>query len=234
MHPVQQALARRGHTISQIWVAQERAHRKLVEMATRCGVAVRRCPAEEITRLCGSGSHQGVAAEAPGPFPYVDLDRLIDEGAARPAALLLVDGVTDPQNLGAMMRSVCVLGGTGVVLTTHRCASVTPTVVRVAAGAAEHLPCAQVTNLARAIERLQARGVWVGAAAEKQGQSLPSLDLKQPVALVVGSEDRGVRPSILKAADFAVSIPTGQAMSTLNAAAAATVLFYELCRQRAR
>jgi 23S rRNA (guanosine2251-2'-O)-methyltransferase len=148
--------------------------------------------------------------------------------------LVVLDSVTDPQNLGAIMRSALVLGATGVVLPKDRAAPVTPTVVRVSAGASEHLRCARVTNLARALEQMKAAGVWTIGAVERGGVLPEQADLAAPVAIVLGNEQKGIRPLVRRGCDVLLTIPSRGQIASLNVAAAATALLYEAARQRRR
>lgn len=184
---------------------------------------------EQLSALCGDVNHQGIVAVV-GDFSYVALEDLV-EGLADPL-ILAVDGVTDPQNLGAMIRSAVVLGATGAILTVDRCAAITPAVVRVSSGASEHLPCAQVTNLVRALDSLKKRGVWVMGTVESGGIAPAEADLRGPVVLVMGSEQRGMRRLVGEACDVLLTIPTPGPIAALNVASATTAVFYEACRQR--
>jgi len=188
--------------------------------------------------LSRGGVHQGVLALC-GAYRYADgVAPLIERAQAAGAAplLLVLDGVTDPQNLGALVRTAYVMGGHGVVLPKDRAAPVTPTVVKAAAGATEHLPIALVTNLARSLQELKERDVWlVAAVAPGQGGQPPwELDLTLPTALLLGSEGRGMRPLSRKMSEVRVEIPMmgGLSGASLNVAAAGAVLFYEALRQR--
>jgi len=164
------------------------------------------------------------------PYPYVDVDTLAS--GTRPA-LLLLDGVEDPRNLGAAARAAYALGATGLAIPRRRAASVTPTAELVAAGALAALPVAQVTNVARCLEQLKERGLWT-VAAEADARTRPwEVDLTVPVAIVVGGEDRGVRRLVRAHCDHVVAIPMAAAGVSLNAADAACVLLYEMARQRA-
>ena len=228
VRPVEELLRQGGRRVEQLLVARDARLGPMIAAAEARGVPVVRTAAAELNALCGA-SHQGVAALA-GAYPYRDLPDLLD--LAGVPLLLLVDGVTDPQNLGAMIRSALVLGATGLVLTKDRCAGITPTVVRVSSGATEHLPCARVTNLARAIEQLKAAGVWVAATVEHGGGHPADADLTVSLALVLGSEQRGVRPLVLKHCDLALTIPSRAQIASLNVASATTAVLYEASRQR--
>ena len=149
-----------------------------------------------------------------------------------PALLLVLDGVTDPQNLGALVRSAHALGAHGVVLPKDRAAGVTPAAFKAAAGALEHCPVARVTNLSRALERMKEQGIWTVALAAEADQELSALDLTVPTALVLGSEGAGVRPLVRKTCDHLARIPMAGQVGSLNVAAAGAVALYEIARQR--
>jgi 23S rRNA (guanosine2251-2'-O)-methyltransferase len=172
-----------------------------------------------------------------GAYQYADnVDALLNRAGEQAPLLLVLDGVTDPQNLGALVRSTYVLGGHGVVVPKDRAAAVTPTAVKAAAGATELLPIALVPNLVRAMEELAQRGVWlVAAVAPGQGGQPPwAIDLTQPSAFVLGSEGKGLRPLVRKTCELRVEIPmqSGLHGASLNVAAAGAVLLYEALRQR--
>jgi 23S rRNA (guanosine2251-2'-O)-methyltransferase len=173
-----------------------------------------------------------------GAFRYRELDELVALAAAagEPPLLLVLDGVQDPQNLGALVRSAHVLGAHGVVVPKDRAAHVTPSVVKASAGATEHVAIALVTNLARALEELKAAGVWtVGAVVEPggdEGAAPWEVDLAAPTALVLGAEGAGVRPLVARGCDLRVRIPMAGRVASLNVAAAGAILLYEAARQR--
>jgi len=218
----------------QLLVARDERVGEIAARAEALDVEVQSKAADRLTQLCASRSHQGIAAVLQ-PYPYVDLDALLEpraDGAA--PLLLLVDTVTDPQNLGAMFRAALVLGASGVVLTRDRCAHVTPTVVRVSSGATEHTRCALVTNLARAMETLRAAGVRLAVTVEADGADPADVDLSGALALCMGSEERGVRPSLKKRADLLLTIPSDAPFAALNVASATAVVVYEAARQRRR
>jgi 23S rRNA (guanosine2251-2'-O)-methyltransferase len=208
-----------------VWtVPGARAAREIAEEARARGVPVELADHATLDRLAGGGHHQGVAARA-RPFAYVPPADLLRAGAS---LLVALDGVTDPRNLGAVIRSAEALGTGGVILPRDRSAPVTPTVVRASAGATEHLPIAQVTNLARTLREAKDLGYWI-VGLDPQGssrfQGLPSIER---ALLVVGGEGRGVRPVVLRACDFLVRIPLWGRVASLNASVAAAIGLYEL------
>jgi 23S rRNA (guanosine2251-2'-O)-methyltransferase len=200
---------------------------EVAEAAAASGVSVKRVPRARIEVLARGGAHQGVAARV-GPYPYSDLDEIL---AAPDPLILILDGVTDPRNLGAALRAADGAGASGVVIPKDRAVGVTAAAVKASAGASEHVPVARETNLRRAIDRMKAAGVWV-YAAEVGGTAYTGLDLAGPVALVFGSEGRGVRRLVREGCDGAVSIPMLGAVGSLNVSVAAAVLLYEARRQR--
>ena len=200
---------------------------EVAEAAAVSGVSVKRVPRARVEDLARGGAHQGVAARV-GPHPYSDLDEIL---AAPDPLILVLDGVTDPRNLGAVLRSADGAGASGAVIPKDRAVGVTAAAVKASAGASEHVPVARETNLRRAIDRMKAVGVWV-YAAEFGGTTYTGLDLAGPVALVLGSEGRGVRRLVREGCDGAVSIPMLGAVGSLNVSVAAAVLLYEARRQR--
>ena len=202
--------------------------RRLAAAYRRSGVPVRKVPRSEIDRLARGGAHQGVAALC-GPYPYADLDEVL---SVPDPLVVVLDGVTDPHNLGAVLRVADGVGASGVVIPKDRAVGVTAVAVKASAGASEHVRVAKATNLRRAIDRMKESGVWVYAAADEGGEAYTGLDLTGPVALVLGSEGRGVRRLVREGCDGVVSIPMLGAVGSLNVSVAAAVLLYEARRQR--
>jgi 23S rRNA (guanosine2251-2'-O)-methyltransferase len=197
-------------------------------LALESGVRVSRTPRPEIDALARGGTHQGLAARC-GPYPYVGLAGVL----ARPAPLLLavLDGVTDPRNLGAVLRVADGAGASGVVIPKDRAAGVTAVAAKASAGASEHVRVTRETNLRRAIDLIKEAGVWIYAAGEG-GEVYTALDLSGPVALVFGSEGRGVRRLVREGCDGVASIPMLGRVESLNVSVAAAVMLYEARRQR--
>ena len=230
-HPVEAALRRHHKDVKGIFISGRGRAGQVKDLAERAGVQVQESSASELDALCHGAAHQGVVAVL-GGYPYVAVEDLL-EARDPPPLLLFMDGVQDPQNLGAIFRSALLLGATGLVIPRDRAAGVTPTVVRVSAGATEHLPCARVTNLARALEQAKAQGLWVAGSVVSGGQDPAHLDLTGPLALVLGSEHKGIRPGVLKGCDLKITMPTiPSPVVSLNVATAATALLYEIGRQR--
>ena len=191
------------------------------------GVSVERVSRDRVDELARGGVHQGVAARVES-YPYSSLEEIL--AVPRPLVLVL-DGVTDPRNLGAVLRAADGAGASGVVIPKDKAVGVTAAAVKASAGASEHVRVARVTNLRRAVDALKAANVWV-YAAEAGGTDYAKLDLAGPAAFVLGSEGRGVRRLVREACDGSVSVPMLGAVSSLNVSVAAAVLAYEARRQR--
>ena len=184
--------------------------------------------AEEITALCGSDAHQGVCAEAE-PYPYAGAAELL----ALPDPLIVVlDEVTDPQNLGAVVRTAECAGAAGVVIPERRSAEVTAAVAKASAGAVEHLPVARVRNLADFLAEAKAAGLWTYGASADARTSYDAPDYSGGVVLVLGAEGRGLRPRVAAACDELIALPLRGRIDSLNVSAAAAVLMYEILQKR--
>jgi 23S rRNA (guanosine2251-2'-O)-methyltransferase len=191
------------------------------------GVEVKRTSRRRIEELARDGAHQGVAARVE-PYPYSGLEEIL----STPEPLVLVlDGVTDPRNLGAVLRAADGAGAGGIVIPKDRAVGVSAAAVKASAGASEHVRVARVTNLRRALDTMKRTGLWV-YAAEAGGTPYTELDLAGAVALVLGSEGRGVRRLVREGCDGTVSIPMLGAVESLNVSVASAVLLYEARRRR--
>jgi len=179
-------------------------------------------------------NHQGVIAEA-DPFSYASLEDLLEATNRVETPLVLVlDTVQDPQNFGSLLRTAAAVGAQGAIIPEHRAVGVTPAVVKASAGAIEWLTIVQVGNLVRAIEALKASGMWI-VGLDARGDAAPgSIDLSGPLAIVVGGEEKGLRPLVRSACDFIVSLPMPGPVESLNAGVAGSVVLYEALRQRTR
>jgi 23S rRNA (guanosine2251-2'-O)-methyltransferase len=187
---------------------------------------VERVDRQRLDRLVGHEHHQGVIAEA-APFPYDGLDDLAGD------LLLVLDSLQDPQNFGTLLRTAQACGVSGVVIPEHRAVGVTPAVSNASAGAIEHLRVARVTNLARALESLERRNVWVYGLAVEADQTFWTVDWTTPAALVVGSEGAGLSRLVREKCDALVTIPMAPgAVQSLNASVAGSIVLYEAYRQR--
>lgn len=236
INPVTEALAGKGRKPQEIIVARGKHSPRLAALldeARSLNIPVNQRERRDLDRLAGHDHHQGVLLRLE-PFKYADLGDLLDrwQQSARPAFFLVLDGITDPHNLGAILRSAEVAGCHGVILAKDRSCPVTPVVEKTAAGALSYLPLCQVTNLARTLEQLQKENVWCyGLAGEEGAVSLYQSDLRGNVALVVGSEGKGLRPNVRKHCDGLLAIPMQGQVNSLNASVAAAVALFEVVRQ---
>ena len=233
IHAVREALAA-GRALERVVIARGRHGERveeIVRMARQRGVPVRFEDHTQLDRLAGSGNHQGVVALAAAKKAYA-LEDLIAATRGRNGLLVLLDGVEDPHNLGAIVRTALAAGADGVVIPERRAAGLTESVARAAAGALEHLPVARVVNLARAMEELKESGYWFVGLDERAEKNLTEADFTGPVGIVLGSEGKGLHDLVKKRCDFLVSIPTTGPVRSLNVSVAAGVVLFEAVRQR--
>jgi 23S rRNA (guanosine2251-2'-O)-methyltransferase len=239
VNPVLETLRARAGAVEQLWVSEGElrasAAAEIFTRAREAGVRVKKVPRERLASLVQGGVHQGVVAEVRA-LDYAELEELLTlaKGSERPALLVALDGIQDPQNLGAIIRSAHALGAHGVVIPKDRAAGLTGAVAKASAGALAHCPVARVVNLSRALETLREEGLWTVAAVPEGSQSLWEADLSGPLVLVVGAEGSGVREGVLKHCDFQLRIPMLGQVGSLNASVSAGLLLYEVARQRAR
>ena len=238
IHPVLEALRAHPGDVERVYVLEgsvpPRAAAEILSRARDFRITVERVPRERLAAMVEGGVHQGVAARL-REFAYASLDDVLAGAAAsgRPPLVVVLDGLQDPHNLGAVIRSADALGVHGVVLPRDRSVGVTATVARASAGAVEHVPVARVTNLSRALEELKAAGLWVAAADPGGDQALWDARLDGPLAVVIGGEGAGVRPGVLKHCDLRLRIPMAGRVASLNASVSAALVLYEVARQRA-
>ena len=233
-NPVLEAL--RGGQVRRMFAArgiEPRFARELEAAARQAGLDLEWTPRVEMDRAVKTTQHQGVIAEI-DDANWADLEDAFELAANRGEQLLLVllDGITDPHNFGAIIRSAEVLGAHGVIVEERRSAPLSPTVVKTAAGATSFLPVIQVKNLPRLMDDLKERGVWVYGAAGEAKTSLSRLDFDRPLALVIGSEGEGMRRLVREKCDELVSIPTRGRVQSLNASVAAAILVYHALASR--
>jgi 23S rRNA (guanosine2251-2'-O)-methyltransferase len=230
LNPVLEVLRASPHLVERLLVVPAlQGGERVTSEARRHGIAVEVVDRAALDQATGGGHHQGVAARTK-PFAFADLEDVV---AAGPRLLVVLDGITDPQNLGAIVRSAEVLGAGGLVVPKDRSVGVTSTVIRASSGAAIHLPIAQTVNLVRALEILKERGYWIVALAAdgtSKFQDLPSIER---AAVVVGGEGKGIRPLVARSCDFTVAIPVRGRVASLNAAAAAAIGIHEMASRLA-
>ena len=205
---------------------------KIVALAKEQGVIVDFVPKEKIDAMAPGVKHQGVVAKV-SEYKYAEMDDVFAraEASGEVPFIIILDEISDPHNLGAIIRTAECAGAHGVVIPKRRAASLTQTVALSAAGAIENMPVVQVTNLARTIEDLQAKGVWVGAA-DMDGETYYEANLTGPIAIVIGNEGRGVGRLVKEKCDFVLSIPMYGKINSLNASNAAAILMYGIRRAR--
>jgi 23S rRNA (guanosine2251-2'-O)-methyltransferase len=234
INAVAETLKARGRAFSWVAVAKERHDLRLQRVVDECrkqGVAVRFVSRAELDQMAGNNAHQGVVAVTSAK-QYNDLDDVLDVKRGQHSLLVVLDGVEDPHNLGAVIRTADAAGADAVIIPERRAASVTAIVAKASAGASEHLPIAKVTNIARTLEELKARNIWTVGLDERGPQSYDSLDYKMDCAIVLGAEGKGIHQLVARKCDFLVSIPMLGKVPSLNVSVAAGVMLYEIVRQR--
>jgi len=226
-HAVASRLRQRPQSVRALYAATGRDDprmRDLLARASAAGVDVRQADAQRLTELAGTDRHQGVAAVVDATIPQVSLDELV-VGLAEPALLLVLDGVTDPHNLGACLRNADAFGAHAVIVPRDRAAGVNATVAKAASGAAETVPVIAVTNLARTLGELKDLGLWI-VGADAGGERLPQADLGGPLAWVLGAEGSGLRRLTRERCDRIVGIPLYGSVESLNVGVAAGICLY--------
>ncbi len=231
IHAVESLLETSSERVQEVWFVKSRkpgsSRSRLRDRAQDLGLRFRMVDDDQMRRAVGDVTHQGVAARV-SEFDYTDETALLSvEG---PALIVALDEVTDPHNLGAVIRSVAALGGIGVVIPRHRSASVNPTVRKVAVGAENHVKISQVTNLGRFLLAAKDAGFWVYGAAGDGSESISDLELSERSVLVMGSEGRGLRHGVITKCDVQVSIPI-EKVESLNVSVATSILVWEWARR---
>ena len=232
VHPILETLRAGKRIVREVYLARGPA---LPQDLTRCisdsGIRVIRKSGDELRSLTRSPRHQGVAAKV-GPYPYVHFEDIMAKGNHGTGPLLVLDEVQDPVNLGTILRSAGCLGALGVILTRDRASPITAVAEKASAGASAHVPVVRVVNLVRAIGQLKEIGYWIYAADSAGGSSCFSVDLSAKVALVFGSEGKGIRRLVREACDVAISIPMVGMIESLNVSQAAAILLSECLRRK--
>ena len=236
IHAVKEALEAQ-RPIDRIAIAKGRQDTRIeeiVQLARKQGIPVRFEERSQLDRLANSKDHQGVVALA-AARAAATLEAILasaNSGSGQIGLIVLLDGVEDPHNLGAIVRTALAAGAHGVVIPERRAAGLTDTVARSSAGALAHLPVAKVTNLARAMEELKEAGYWLVGLDERADKVYTEVDYTSPVGIVLGSEGQGLHELTLKRCDFVVSLPTSGPVKSLNVSVAAGVVLFEALRQR--
>jgi len=236
IHPVLEALKKRPRAFHRLFLSRESGREdfaQIVSLARAAKINTALIAAGELTQMCRSEQHQGVAAEV-DPLPLLAVEDVLSLWKSRgeKALFLVLDSIQDPQNFGSLIRSACCCGAMAVIFPKDRSAAVTGSVAKASAGAVEHLPLCCVVNIAAALETLKKEGVWIVGTTPRAEKSLYAFDFNLDMALVIGSEGKGMRQLIAKKCDFSISIPMKGALDSLNASVAGSVVLFEIMRQR--
>ena len=235
INPVKEALrgTRRAFELFVAAGSSDRRMEKILDQAADRTVPVRHRDKIDISRMCGTDHHQGVALRVES-FPYTELEDILDiwRESGEAGLLLVLDGVQDPHNLGALIRTAACAGAQGVIIPKDRAVGITATVEKSSAGASETVPISRVANIAQLLEQLKAENFWIYGAADSAASSLYSQDFTGHVALVIGGEGEGIRPLVRKKCDHLIAIPLKGGVSSLNASVAGGVVLFEIVRQR--
>ena len=205
---------------------------KIKALAKEAGVPLDYADKKRLDTLAGTGAHQGVIAFAPA-YDYGEMDDIFKKAEADggDGFIVILDGVEDPHNLGAIMRTAECAGASGVIIPKRGAVGITDVVAKTSAGAVEYLPCVRVTNLVRTIEELKEKGYWI-AACDMDGDDYNKANLTGKIAIVIGSEGKGIGRLVKEKCDFTISLPMKGKINSLNASNAAAVIMYEVVRQR--
>ena len=234
LHPVEEAVRAGSRRFDHVCLARDRADAKLERLAALCrerGIRVRLEPRDSLNDMAGTTAHQGAVAVV-RPRALVDLEDLLAPAATHPLLLLALDGVEDPQNLGALLRSADGAGVHGVIATERRSAPLSAAAAKASAGAAEHVSMARVVNMTRALEQIKAAGVWVLGLDERGTSDYDAFDYTVPCALVLGREGAGLHELVRRTCDHLLRIPMAGAIASLNVSVAGAVVLFEAARQR--
>ena len=235
VHPVEEALRAGRRRFDHVLVARERHDARLEQLVAACreaGVRVRTEPREQLTQLAGTAAHQGVVAMV-RPAEFLSIEDLFTSAEpGRSRLILALDGVEDPQNLGALLRVADGAGVDGIVLTERRAAPLSAVAVKASAGATEHLRIARVVNLVRALEELKKQNLWIIGLDERGTEDYDRFDFTGDCVLVLGREGAGLHDLVKRTCDHLLRIPMAGGVSSLNVSAAGAVVLYEAFRQR--
>ncbi|MGR3766459.1 23S rRNA (guanosine(2251)-2'-O)-methyltransferase RlmB [Rossellomorea sp. NS-SX7] len=233
-NPVIEAL-KSGREINKIWIAegsQKGSIQQILGLAKEANVMVQYVPKRKIEQMVAE-NHQGVVASV-AAYKYAEIDDIFDKAAQKgeDPFVLILDELEDPHNLGSIMRTADASGAHGIIIPKRRAVGLTSTVAKASTGAIEHIPVARVTNLSRAVDELKERGVWVAGTDAKGKQDYRQLDGTLPIGLIIGSEGKGMSRILRDKCDFLVQLPMTGHVTSLNASVAASILMYEVYRNR--
>lgn len=236
IHPVKEALKSPSLLFEKIFLGAKTPHPSLqpiLDIAAERNIPVALADENTLARMAGGGLHQNVVAIVKGT-PYVDLQGMLSawkKGETK-GLFLVLDGIQDPQNLGAIIRTALGCGVQGLIVPKDRAVGITPAVVKTSAGAAAHLPIARVVNIANTLDVLKEEGLWIYGAAGEADEIIYDLDLNLDLAIVIGAEGKGIRPLVKRKCDRLFSIPMKGPVSSFNASVSSAMILYEAMRQR--
>jgi 23S rRNA (guanosine2251-2'-O)-methyltransferase len=233
-NPVIEAL-KSGREINKIWIAEgslKGSIQQVLGLAKEAGVMIQYVPKKKIEQMVAE-NHQGVVASV-AAYEYAEIDDIFDKASKKgeDPFILILDELEDPHNLGSIMRTADASGAHGIIIPKRRAVGLTSTVAKASTGAIEHIPVARVTNLSRTVDELKERGVWVAGTDAKGKQDYRQLDGTLPIGLIVGSEGKGMSRILRDKCDFLVQLPMSGHVTSLNASVAASILMYEVYRNR--
>lgn len=231
-NPVIERLRSNPQSIRRILVEQgHEDHGFIAQKARKWGIPVSAVPASQLLKIARNVNTQGIVADV-DDFAYMPYAELLEAAVAKQWTLIFLDGITDPQNLGVILRSLGCLGGFAVVLPTKDSVSVTEAVLRIASGGENFVRISQVSNLAQAIVKAKDAGFWIAGSVVEEGEDLTRTNMQFPLGLVLGSEQKGIRDVIKKHVDLQLTIPMMKNKISLNVAQAATIFAYEIVKQK--
>jgi 23S rRNA (guanosine2251-2'-O)-methyltransferase len=236
IHPVLESLIKRPKAFHRLFLAHEKKgedYRHIISITNTARIPTASLPIKELSRLCRSEQHQGIAAEVE-PIPLFSLEELIAhwKQQGEKALFLILDSIQDPQNFGSLIRTAYCCGATGIIFPRDRSASITGAVAKASSGAMEHIPLCRVVNIAATIDLLKKEGIWIVGTVPETKTSLYEFDFKLDVAVIIGAEGKGMRHLVTSKCDFCISIPMKGALDSLNASVAGAVVLFEIMRQR--
>ncbi|MGB3260356.1 23S rRNA (guanosine(2251)-2'-O)-methyltransferase RlmB [Paenisporosarcina sp.] len=234
-NPVLEAL-RSGRDMNKVWVAEgvkKAGIAELLQLAKEAGIIVQFVPKNKVDQLTDGANHQGIAASV-AAYRYAEIDELFERAASRneDPLFLILDELEDPHNLGSILRTADATGVHGVIIPKRRAVGLTAVVAKTSTGAIEHVPVARVGNLAQTVEDLKKRGVWIAGTDAKGSADYRRMDAKLPLAIIIGSEGKGMSRLLKEKCDFLYHMPMVGHVTSLNASVAAAILMYEVLRNR--
>ena len=233
IHAVEEALRAGNRSLDHVEIAKERHDQRLqavIDLAREKGISLRFVTRDQLDRLARTKSHQGAVAVV-AEKEYSDLSELLSTNAQH-HFLVVLDGVEDPHNLGALIRTADGAGAGGIIIPERRSAAVNATVAKTSAGASEHVKIARVVNLARTLDELKTKNVWIVGLDERAQQNYDQLDYNMDCAIVLGAEGHGLHDLVRKKCDYLISIPMAGRVPSLNVSVAGALVMYEVARQR--